>query len=377
MHPTTRLIQSLLTSPEDGQPLHLGPVFAAPFHGAGEPDPAAYSYARSHNPTWTALEGSLAVLESAAGSLPEVRVFSSGMTAIASVFGALLRPGDTVVLAADSYFAARSLLEHHWAPLGVKLRLAPTADFNQPSRLLELVDGARLLWLESPSNPTLAITDLRQAAALAHRAGALVAVDNTTATPLGQPVLDLGADLSVVSDTKLVAGHSDLLLGHVATRDPALLVAVDRWRTLYGGGPGPMEAWLVQRSLATLPLRLERSCANAQTIAEFLDRRPGVQEVLYPGLPTHPGHSVAAAQMRSFGPVVSFTLASRAAAERFLVRAQLITEATSFGGLSTTAERRARWGHDAVPEGFVRLSAGLEDPGDLLADLAQALEGTP
>ena len=375
MREETRLIRSLVTEAEAGRPLHQGPVFAAPFHAAGEVPAGTYSYARSHNPTWTALERTLGVIESGGEFAVEVRVFGSGMTAVAAVFGAVLGAGDVVVMPSDAYYTARLLLREQWEPIGVEVRLAPVADFNNPDRLDELVRGARLVWLETPSNPTLAVTDLRQACARAHAAGALVAVDNTTATPLGQRVLALGANFSVVSDTKLMCGHSDLLLGHVAVRDAGLLEKLDRWRTLYGGGPGPMEAWLGHRSLATLPLRFARSCGNALRIAESLARRAEVLEVFYPGLPSHPGHAIAAGQMRAFGPVVSFTLRDRGAAERFLAACELVTEATSFGGISTTAERRARWGHDAVAEGFVRLSAGCEAAEDLVADVARALEG--
>jgi cystathionine gamma-lyase len=211
--------------------------------------------------------------------------------------------------------------------------------------------------------------------AAARQAGALVAVDNTTATPLGQRPLELGADLSVCSDSKAMCGHSDVLLGHVAVRDSELLQKIDRYRELTGGIAGPMEAWLALRSLATLPLRLERMSASALKVAEFLRSRDEVEHVLYPGLPTHLGHAVAAGQMRSFGPVLSFTLAGKQAAERFLSSAELITEATSFGGVTTTAERRARWGHDGVAPGFIRMSVGLEDAGDLIADMEQALDG--
>ena len=374
MDSSTRLIRSLVTTPGDGQPLHQGPAFAAPFHLATASGDPQFSYARSHNPTWTALERTLSLIEAGEQGAVHTRVFGSGMTAIAAVFGAVLRPGDVVVLPSDAYYTARLLLTTHWVPLGIELRAPTTAELNDPARAEELLHGARLLWLETPSNPTLAISDIRQLSEIAHRHGALVAVDNTTATPLAQPALHLRADLSVVSDTKLMTGHSDLLLGHVAAHDQALIEAVDRWRTLHGGGPGPMEAWLGLRSLATLPLRLERCSGNAQRIAEFLSGAPAVLEVFYPGLPSHPGHAVAQRQMSHFGPVVSFTLQDRAAADRFLARAELVTEATSFGGISTTAERRARWGHDAVPEGFVRLSAGCEAAEDLVADLAQALE---
>jgi cystathionine gamma-lyase len=172
-----------------------------------------------------------------------------------------------------------------------------------------------------------------------------------------------------------MTGHSDIILGHVAVRDLELRQQIEQWRTLMGGILGPMEAWLALRSIETLPLRLERSSFNAQRIAGYLTTRTDVvQSVLYPGLPTHPGHAVAARQMQHFGAVLSFDLGERALAEKFFTKAKLITEATSFGGTCTCAERRARWGSDAVPEGFIRLSAGLEHIDDLLEDIAQALD---
>jgi cystathionine gamma-lyase len=219
------------------------------------------------------------------------------------------------------------------------------------------------------------ICDITALSERAHRAGALVAVDNTTATPLGQRTLSLGADFAVASDTKSMTGHSDILLGHVAVRDLELRQQIEQWRTLMGGVLGPMEAWLALRSIATLPLRLERSSANAQRIAEYLSTRTdAVHDVLYAGLANHPGHALAARQMQYFGAILSFHLADKTAAETFFAKSKLITEATSFGGTCTCAERRARWGGDAVPEGFIRLSAGLEDIDDLLEDIAQALD---
>ncbi len=218
------------------------------------------------------------------------------------------------------------------------------------------------------------ICDIAALSEAAHKAGALVAVDNTTPTPLGQLPLALGADFSVASDTKAMTGHSDLLLGHVATRDLELRAKIDQWRTLTGGVLGPMEAWLALRSIATLPLRLERACENAQRIAEFLTTRPEVETVLYPGLPTTPATPSPRKQMRYFGPVLSFILHDKAAAETFLSKSKLLTEATSFGGVTSTAERRARWGGDAIAEGFIRMSAGCEAIEDLIEDIAQALD---
>ena len=375
MRDATKIIRSTLTPNIPGEALHPGPVFAAPYHTPGDPAVSPYSYARSHNPTWTALEKALGDMESGYLSSGEsyqanALVFASGMAACAAVFGAVLRPGDIVVLPSNAYYTARVLMQEYFVKMGVVLRMAPTAGGAQA----DLLEGARLLWLESPSNPTMEICDIASLSEAAHRAGALVAVDNTTPTPLGQSPLALGADLSVASDAKSVTGHSDLLIGHVAVRDAELLANIDQWRTLTGGILGPMEAWLALRSIATLPLRLERSCENAQRIAEFLSTRKEVVSVLYPGLPTHPGHEIAARQMRYFGPVLSFILLGQASAETFLAKAKLVTEATSFGGVSTTAERRARWGGDAVADGFIRMSAGCEAIEDLIEDIAHALD---
>ena len=375
MRDATKIIRSTLTRTVAGEPLHSGPVFAGPFHTPGDPSETPYTYARSHNPTWTSLEKAIGQMESGLLLTGEsyrasALVFASGMAACAAVFGAVLRPGDVVVLPSNAYFTARVLLEEYFAKMGVVLRMAPTAGNAQG----ELLEGARLLWLESPSNPGMEICNIAALSEAAHRAGALVAVDNTTSTPLGQLPLALGADFSVASDTKSMTGHSDLLIGHVAVRDLELRAKLDSWRTLTGAVMGPMEAWLALRSIATLPLRLERTCENAQKIAEFLSTREEVTSVLYPGLVTHPGHEIAARQMRFFGPVLSFTLRDKAAAETFLASSALLTEATSFGGVTTTAERRARWGGDAVAEGFIRMSAGCEAVEDLIEDMAQALD---
>jgi len=381
MHDVTKAVRANLTRATAGEPVHPGPVFAAPYHTPGDPNDAPYSYARSHNPTWTTLERAIAQLESgvfAAGHAQageayraNALIFSSGMAACAAIFGAFLRRGDAIVFPENAYFAARQLLQGYFAQMGIELRLAPTANNAQGDHL----EGAKLLWIETPSNPTMEIADIALLCERAHAAGALVAVDNTTATPLGQRPLALGADFSVASDTKSMTGHSDIILGHVATRDLELRQKLEEWRTLMGGILGPMEAWLALRSIPTLPLRLERSCENAQRIAEYLlTRSDVVSKVYYPGLPEHPGHDVATRQMQQFGCVLSFDLKDKAAAETFFAKSKLITEATSFGGTITCAERRARWGSDAVPEGFIRLSAGLEHIDDLLSDLAQALD---
>ncbi len=369
MKPETRLVRSGLpeppAKPAAGAPIHPGPVFASAFRTPGEIADSPYSYARFHHPTWHELERAIGALEGG-----ETRIFPSGMAATAAVFAALLKPGDIVVVPSDSYHTTRALSREYFASLGVEVRMAPTANNAQ----LAVLEGARLVWLETPSNPSLDVCDIAAIAEVAHRQGTLVAVDNTTPTPLGQQPLALGADISAASDTKSLTGHSDLLLGHVSAKDPELIAKIDRWRTLSGSIVGPMEAWLALRSLTTLPLRLEKQSRNAEAIARFLAARSDVAHTIHPALPNHPAHELAKRQMQWFGPIVSFTLPSRRAAEKFLTASHLLMEATSFGGIVSSAERRARWGGDKVSEGFIRLSAGCEDIDDLLADLTQALD---
>src|SRR5262245_56375424 len=361
----TRVTRAGLPPATQGAPFLPGPTFAGPYHAAGDPASAPLTYGRFHNPTWTYYEQALSELEGG----PAVS-FASGMAAVAAVFGVVLRPGDVVVLPSDSYYTTRVMADGYFAPMGVQVRLAPTAGNAQQQYLT----GAKLLWLESPSNPGLEVCDIAALVATAHDAGALVAVDNTTPTALGQQPLALGADFVVASDTKALTGHSDLILGHVSTREHTWADRLRTWRTQLGAIPGPMAVWLAHRSLATLDLRLTRQCHNALSLAMLLASRPDVHVVRYPGLPDDPAYSIAIRQMQRFGPVVSFVLADRQHAEAFLAACQLVYEATSFGGLHTTAERRARWGGDAIPEGFIRLSAGCEDTEDLLTDLTQALD---
>ncbi|WP_406515443.1 cystathionine gamma-lyase [Streptomyces sp. NBC_00873] len=363
----TRAVRAGLPEPEQYEPTLPGPVFAAHFHLSGKPT-GPYTYGRDTNPTWTHLERAIGELE-APGEAVETTVFASGMAAISAVLLSQARTGDTVVLPDDGYQAlplAREQLEAY----GVEVRTAPTGGDGQ----LTVLEGARLLWIETPSNPGLDVCDLRRAIDTAHAAGALVAVDNTLATPLGQRPLELGADFSVASDTKGMTGHGDILLGHVTCRDPELAAGVRRWRKVVGAIPGPMEAWLAHRSLATLELRIDRQCATALALTEALGKRQEVTGLRYPGLPTDPSYPVAARQMRRFGSVVSFVLPDREIAERFLAGLRLVDDATSFGGVRSTAERRARWGGDAVPEGFIRFSVGAEDADDLIADVERALD---
>ncbi|MFJ7059493.1 cystathionine gamma-lyase [Streptomyces griseobrunneus] len=363
----TRAVRAGLPEPEQYEPTLPGPVFAAHFHLSGEPV-GPYTYGRDTNPTWTHLERAIGELE-APGEDVSTTVFASGMAAITAVLLSQVRTGDTVVLPDDGY-QALPLVREQLRAFGVEVKAAPTGGDAQ----LALLEGAKLLWIESPSNPGLDVCDIRRLAAAAHEAGALVAVDNTLATPIGQRPLELGADFSVASDTKGMTGHGDILLGHVTCRDPLLTADVRRWRKVVGAIPGPMEAWLAHRSLATLQLRIDRQCTTALALAEALAERAEVTGLRYPGLPADPSYAIAVRQMRRFGSVVSFELADRETAERFLAALRLVDDATSFGGVRSTAERRGRWGGDAVPEGFIRFSVGAEDPEDLLADVERALD---
>ncbi len=331
-------------------------VLAAPYHLEGPADASPFGYGRYANPTWTALEDALGELEGG-----RALVFASGMAATAAVLSAVLSPGDRIVLPADGYAGIRGLVGTYDAvPV-------PTST----DAIVAACAGARLVWVETPSNPLLTVADLAAVAAACREAGALLAVDNTLATPLGQQPLALGADLSVTAGTKALAGHSDVLLGVVAARDEALLGEVLAVRSRAGGILGPFEAWLAHRSLPTLDLRLERQSATALALCTALAERDDVASVHHPSL-----DPVAARQMTRFGPLVSFDVGSEARAQAVLAACALVAEATSFGGVHTTAERRARWGTDDVGPGLVRLSAGIEDTADVLADVLAALDAT-
>ncbi|RVU27243.1 cystathionine gamma-lyase [Streptomyces antnestii] len=364
----TRAVRAGLPEAHKNEPTLPGPVFAAHFHLPGDVS-GPYTYGRDDNPTWTHLERAIGELEAPGHEDVETLVFASGMAAISAVLFSQLRAGDTVVLPSDGY-QVFPLVREQLTAYGIEVRTAPTAGDAQ----LDVLDGARLLWIETPSNPGLDVCDVRRLAEAARARGALVAVDNTLATPLGQRPLELGADFSVASGTKQLTGHGDILLGYVTCRDAELTASVRRWRKIVGAIPGPMEAWLAHRSLATLQLRAERQNANALTLARALRDRDDVRDLRYPGLPDDPSHPVAARQMRRFGCVVSFTLPTRARAERFMAALTLVDDATSFGGVRSTAERRRRWGGDDVPEGFIRFSAGAEDSEDLVADVLRALD---
>jgi len=279
----TRAIHSGMPDSSDGSPLVPSPVFASTYSLTGEPR-GPYQYGRLTNPTWTAWEAALGELESG-----EAVSFASGIAAVSAVLLSSLRRGDVLVMADDCYYATRRLAQGVLTEIGVEVRLVPAADIGRR------LDGAKLVWLESPSNPTLDVSDIAALSAAAHNVGAAVAVDNTTSTALGQQPLVLGADYSVASDTKALTGHSDLVLGHVACRDADRADAIRTWRSSTGAIPGVFEAWLAHRSLMTLDLRLARQGVNALALAQALAAHRAVVSVRYPWLPGDPSYAVAVA----------------------------------------------------------------------------------
>ncbi len=323
------------------------------FYLPDEPAPERV-YGRIGNPTVTAVEDRLAVLENAPAVL-----FSSGMAAYTAAILATAKAGDTVLLLSDGYYAARNLMDEILTGFGVVSKTCPTAEIETVP-----LDGVRLAIVETPTNPHLDVIDIAALAARCRAAGCLLAVDNTVCTALTQQPLDLGADLVIVSDTKSMAGHSDLLLGHVASRDPVLMEKVVQARTLAGAIASPFDAWLLLRGMETLELRLARMGETAARAAEMLKGDAAVGTVRYPGLADDPAFGTARRQMTHPGFLIGATFHDKAAADRFISASRAFVPATSFGGLHSSADRRARWG-DAVPEGFLRLSIGVE-PGDEL-----------
>jgi cystathionine gamma-lyase len=310
---------------------------------------AAYFYGRSGVPTWDAVEAQLSILEDA-----EVVGFPSGMAAICAALFATLSAGQRLVIPSDGYYVTRVLGTGFLRPLGIDVVHTPTLDYATTS-----FEGVAAVYLETPSNPGLDTVDIAAVAARARSAGAVVIADNTTMTPVLQRPLDLGCDLVVAADTKAPAGHSDVLFGHVACRNTQVAQRLREWRRVSGAIPGPFEAFLVHRGLETLELRLARMCASAAVVAERLAAHPAAVSVRYPGLAGDPSQPMVGAQMANGGFLIGVTLADAAAAEAFLARCPLIAQTTSFGATHTSGERRARWGDD-VPDGFVRLSIGIE-----------------
>ena len=332
--------------------------------------PHGFMYSRYSNPNRDALEQCLATLEGGTAAA----AFGSGQAATTSVFQAL-KPGDHVVVTEDAYFGTLKLARTLFEGWGLAFSLV---DARDPAAVEAAIrPETKLLWLETPSNPLLAITDLRSVAAIAKRRGVPVAVDNTWSTPLLQRPLELGCDLVMHSTTKYLGGHSDTLGGAIVGRaDDELFTRIRMIQATAGAVPSPFESWLVLRGIRTLPYRLRGHCAHAQAVAEFLVSHPAVEAVHYPGLKTHPGHAIAASQMDGFGGMLSVRVRGGATdALRVAARVELITRATSLGGPESLVEHRfsVEGAGSRAPENLLRLSIGLEHPDDIIADLAQAL----
>jgi cystathionine beta-lyase/cystathionine gamma-synthase len=335
-----------------------------------------YEYSRTGNPTRTALETCLAALEAGQRGL----AFASGLAATTAVLS-ILKPGDEVAAAADLYGGTYRLLERVFKPWGLVSRYTEDAS---PAGFARIITPAtKLVWVETPTNPLLQIVDIAAIADLAHKAGAVLAVDNTFASPYLQQPLKLGADLVVHSTTKYLGGHSDVVGGAVVGRRD-LLQPIAFYQNAAGGVPGPFDAWLTLRGVKTLAVRMERHCANARRLAEWLVRQPQVQRVYYPGLPSHPGHELAKRQMKDFGGMISLSLkGGKEAALRLLTRTRLFSCAESLGGVESLIGHPATMTHASIPaeirqargidDGLVRLSVGIEEGEDLQEDLRRAL----
>ncbi len=336
-----------------------------------------YEYARMTNPTRTALEANLAALEGGVAA----RAFGSGLAAMEAVLKATLSAGDRVV-AGDNLYGGSERLFRFWERFGIEFEFVDSSDPEALRRGLS--SGARLVFLETPTNPLMQLTDLDACATIAHESGALLVVDNTFATPWLQRPIELGADLVVHSSTKYLGGHSDVIGGVVVVNSDPLAEALGWQQMATGAVPGPMDCFLLLRSTKTLHVRMRAHCDNAARIAVFLDEHPGVERVLYPGLPAHPQHELARRQMKGFGGMITLDVGTPERAEAMASRTRLFALAESLGGVeslisvpgrmthaSVSAERREAMG---LTDSLVRLSVGIEDPDDLVADLAQALD---
>ena len=338
-----------------------------------------WEYSRTGNPTRAALEECIAALE----GVPYGLAFASGLAAETAVIGGLLKKGDHVVAGDDLYGGTYRLFEKVFRKWGLEVSYA---DSKNPAAFKKAMRrNTRLVWAETPTNPLLNITDIAAVAEIAHKGKAILAVDNTFATPYFQRPAELGADIVVHSSTKYLGGHSDVIGGLLAVKDKAVFDAVKFYQNAAGAVPGPWDAWLTLRGIKTLSVRMKAHEANAFEIAALLARHPAVSRVFYPGLEGHPGHALAAQQMDGFGGMVSFELrGGRPAADRFFKRLKIFSLAESLGGVESLACYPAVMTHAAIPEadrlkrgitaGLVRLSAGIESGEDLLAELERALK---
>jgi len=350
-------------------PIHLSTTFERAPDGTF---PSGYVYGRDANPNRRSLEESLAALEGGAAAA----AFASGMAATSAVFQAL-EPGDHVIVPDDSYYITRKLLQEVFARWRLEHTAVDLTDLAAVERAVR--PATRLIWVETPSNPLIRITDIAAIVALARRAGARVACDNTWATPMLTRPLELGADLVMHSTTKYLGGHSDVLSGALVTlTDDELFHRIRTVQIAGGAVAAPFDCWLLLRGIRSLPYRMQAHCQHAAAVAQFLALHPAVARVHYPGLASHRGHPIAVRQMKAFGGMLSFEVrGERAEALAVAARLELVTRATSLGGPETLIEHRAsvEGAHTRAPESLLRMSVGLEHPDDVIADLAQALEG--
>ncbi len=365
-------------APDPATGATIVPIYATSTYTQAAPGQhKGYEYSRSGNPTRTALETCLASLEEGERGL----AFASGLAATTGVFGGLLKPGDEVVASADLYGGTFRLLDKVFKPWGLA---AKYTDDSSPTGFEKLISKAtKLIWIETPTNPLLQILDIAALAELAHKHGALLAVDNTFASPYLQQPIKLGADIVVHSTTKYLGGHSDVVGGAVIG-SKAVLEPIKFYQNAAGGVPGPFDAFLTLRGLKTLAVRMERHCANAMHLATWLKKQPNVEKVYFPGLPDHPGHAVAAKQMRGFGGMISIRLkGGTEAARKFMSKTKLFSLAESLGGVESLVCHPATMTHASIPvevrtargvdDALIRLSVGIEDVEDLQQDLASAI----
>lgn len=334
-----------------------------------------YEYSRTDNPTRAALQESIASLEGAEWSL----TFASGTAAMREI-AMLLNPGDHILMARDAYGGTFRLFDVHTRRHGIDVSMVDLTDLDQVRAGIK--PNTKLVWLETPTNPIMAVADISVIAAITHDAGAILAVDNTFATPYLQQPLSLGADLTIHSATKYLAGHSDVVIGAVVGNDPDLYQRLKEQQNDCGAVPSPFDCWLTLRGIKTLPVRMDRHGANALAVASFLNQHPAVAEVYYPGLPDAPGHELASKQMRNFGGMVSFRMHTREAAIHVCNNTRIFQLAESLGGVESLIEHPDSMTHLAVSGsefaidgGVIRSSIGIENVDDLIADLQQALAG--
>ena len=356
-------------------PLHLSTTFERQPDGSY---PQGYIYIRTENPNRNALERLLATLEGGAEGVAEAAAFASGAAATAAVFQSLA-PGDHVLAPSDVYHGTAKLLRTVFGPWGLSFDFVDMSDLAAVEAALR--PNTRLVWIETPSNPLLKITDVEGVCALAHGVGAVVVADNTWATPVAQRPLALGADLVVHSTTKYLGGHSDTLGGAVIARaGDERFARIRAIQGSVGSVLAPFDCWLTIRGVRTLAYRMRGHTEHAQAVARFLAGHPAVAAVHYPGLPSHPGHDVAARQMALFGGMLSIqTHGGAEAALALAARARVFTRATSLGGVESLIEHRAsiEGAESRTPQNLLRLSIGLEHPDDLIEDLDQALQAAP